>query len=75
MLHVELAARQLAVDVVVVDGSKVHLLCVAVVCFTVQLDQNSAVVVDDIVNPVDVVVAVMSGISLPDKRGGGLDSY
>ena len=44
-------------------------------CFTVQLDQNSAVVVDDIVNPVDVVVAVMSGISLPDKRGGGLESY
>ena len=40
-------------------------------CFTVQLDQNSVAVVDDIVNPVDVVVAVMSGISLPDKRGGG----
>jgi hypothetical protein len=32
----------------------------------VQLDQNSAAVVDDIVNPVDVVVAVMSGISLSD---------
>jgi hypothetical protein len=32
----------------------------------VQLDQNSAAVVDDIVNPVDVVVAVMSGIILPD---------
>ena len=69
VLHVELAARQLAVDVVVVASSRVHLLCVAVVCFTVQLDQNSAVVVDDIVNSVDVVV--VSGIGLPDKRGGG----
>ena len=82
VLHVELAARELAVDVVVVESSRVHLLCVAVVCFTVQLGQNSAAVVDDIVdcaddivNSVDVVVAVVSGIGLPDKRGGGLESY
>ena len=40
-------------------------------CFTVQLDQNSAAVVDDIVIPVDVVVAVMTGISLPDLTRGG----
>ena len=44
-------------------------------CFTVQLSQNSAAAVDDIVNSVDVVVAVVSGIDLPDKRGGGLESY
>ena len=71
VLHVELAARQLAVDVVVVESSRVHLLCVAAMCFTVQLSQNSAAAVDDIVNSVDVVVAVVSGIGLPDKRGGG----